>query len=87
MFRRLKTLEQSRILNMLRKVEGYSSLRKDVAAGGVVNVSDDLYRKNKNLREAALRNVNERDQLRNDVEGLKSEISEIKDLLVRLLDK
>lgn len=70
----------------LRKVQGYSNLRKDVISGSVINLDSEQYRKNKSLRNAALNNREEQEQVKKEVECIKEDIKEIKNLLHSLIN-
>lgn len=78
----------------LQKVEGFSSLRKDTANGGVVNVDKKTYEGYKMKKLVALQKmqetINTNEQVVNlegEINTLKSELSEIKSLLLNLLEK
>ena len=78
----------------LQKVEGYSSLRKDTANGGVVNVDEKSFDTYKNQRLFALQKHEESKQavdsvtrLETEINNIKSDMQDIKLLLLSLLEK
>jgi len=78
----------------LVKVNGFATLRKDKATGGIVNVDTDSYTAYVQSRKLALRNQKEKEELQtslSDVQGqinnMNNEISEIKELLMILIQK
>ena len=81
-------------MNMLQKVEGYSNLRKDSYSGGIVNVDKTSYKNHQNAKLVAMQQLHEKQELKSDVASLKEEInsineqvSEIKSLLMQLINK
>lgn len=78
----------------LEKVEGYSSLRKDTANGGVVNVDKKSFESYKNQRLFALQKsqevkhtVSSVAKLENEINNIKSDMQDIKQLLLTLIEK
>jgi hypothetical protein len=78
----------------LEKVEGYSSLRKDTANGGVVNVDRKSFESYKTQRLFALQKqeetkhtVNSVSKLESEINTLKDDMQQIKHMLVSLLEK
>lgn len=78
----------------LAQVEGFSNLRKDTTNGGVVNVDRGAYElhqtrrlinKNKAIQERAM--VDKIATLETEINTIKSDISDVKDLLMQLLQK
>jgi len=61
---------------MLEKVQGYNYLRRDVSSGAIINVSSESY------HSAKLRKKNFR-----EMEDLKKEVFELKNLVNILLQK
>lgn len=75
----------------LEKVEGYSSLRKDTVNGGVVNVDSNEYAQRLATKSLALQRRQELESAKQsvthmseEINNLKSEVKEIKDLLITL---
>ena len=68
------------------KVEGFSDLVRDKKTGAVININrteSDLARQRKyNWRSQ----MQEQEQLKTDVNQLKNDISDIKDLLTKLVE-
>ena len=78
----------------LQKVEGYSSLRKDTANGGVVNVDKKSFDNYKSQRLFALQRNEESKQtvdsvvkLEMEINNIKSDMQDIKLMLQMLLEK
>jgi hypothetical protein len=78
----------------LEKVDGFASLRKDTANGGVVNVDKKTYEGYKVQRMIALQKHEEAKHnsesitnLQTQLNTLKSDINDIKSLLINLLEK
>lgn len=69
------------------RVESFPDLRKDMNNGGVVNSNKDSYdtyiqRKNKLLQDQA-----EKEAMTEEINNMKTDISEIKSMLTILLDR
>lgn len=78
----------------LEKVEGYSSLRKDTANGGVVNIDKKSFESYKNQRLFALQKNEETKhtvssvaKLETEINNIKGDMVEIKLMLQMLLEK
>ena len=78
----------------LVKVEGYSSLRKDSTNGGVVNVDKKSYSEYQKAKRIAEKKHREQEKaaesvhaLKNEINTIRSEISELKDLITTLAQK
>jgi hypothetical protein len=78
----------------LEKVDGFASLRKDTANGGVVNVDKKTYEGYRVQRMIALQKHEESKHnsesitnLQTQLNTLKSDINDIKSLLINLLEK
>ena len=61
---------------MLEKVQGKHNLRRDTASGAIINVSSDAYHAAKIRRQKMV-----------EIEDLKGEVKELKDLVLELLKK
>ena len=61
---------------MLEKVQGKHNLRRDTASGAIINVSSDAYHAAKMRRQKMV-----------EMEDLKGEVKELKDLVLELLKK
>jgi hypothetical protein len=61
---------------MFEKVEGNHNLRRDTASGAIINVSSDAYHAAKMRRQKMM-----------EMDDLKSEVSELKDIVMQLLKK
>lgn len=67
------------------RVEGFDNLYRDTRSGAIVNVNEDLYL---NAVEASKKRKAQQQAittLQNDVSELKSDMSTIKDLLLKLV--
>ena len=78
----------------LQKVEGYSSLRKDTANGGVVNVDKKSFDSYKTQRLFALQKNEENKhtvdsvaRLETEINNIKGDMQDIKVMLQTLLEK
>jgi hypothetical protein len=78
----------------LEKVEGYSHLRKDTSSGGVVNVDKKSFASYKNQRLFALQKQEETKhtvdsvaKLETEINSIKSDMQDIKVMLMSLLEK
>jgi hypothetical protein len=67
-------------MSHLLKVEGHNNLARDPKSGAIININRSEMTKVKAAREA-------RRQEKIEIQGLKNEVSEIKDLLKQLLEK
>ena len=61
---------------MLEKVQGKHNLRRDTASGAIINVSSDAYHASKMRRQKMM-----------EMDDLKGEVKELKDLVMQLLKK
>lgn len=78
----------------LEKIEGFSGLMKDTSSGGVVNVDRRSYSEYLKSKTIAHRNLQQQKATQNTVEDLQREInnikndmSDIKTMLVQLIQK
>ena len=69
------------------KVEGHSYLLRDTDSNAIINVDKKGHGKYLALRRLKEKDVARVDSLENDVKELKSDISDIKDMIGKLLDK
>tara|TARA_A100001388_G_scaffold169206_1_gene126472 strand:- start:346 stop:573 length:228 start_codon:yes stop_codon:yes gene_type:complete len=69
------------------KVEGHSYLLRDTDSNAIINVDKKGHGKYLALRRLKQKDVARVDSLENDVKELKSDISDIKDMIGKLLDK
>jgi hypothetical protein len=69
------------------KVNNYPDLKKDLVNGGVVNSNIDSFEFYKERRAKALKEISEKDAMKEEINSMKSELSDIKDMLKLLLDK
>ena len=70
-----------------QKVEGHSYLLRDTDSNAIINVDKKGHGKYLALRRLKQKDVARVDSLENDVKELKSDISDIKDMIGKLLDK
>lgn len=78
----------------LLNVDGYSNLKKDPSSGGVVNVDKRGYKAYLENKRLALQQYEENKSsqeqvstLQDEINTMKGEMSEIKSLLIKLLEK
>lgn len=78
----------------LEKVEGFASLRKDTSNGGVVNVDRQTYENYRIQKMIALQRTEETkvatqtvSALQSEINNLKTDLNDIKSILVKLLEK
>ena len=78
----------------LQKVEGYSSLRKDLSSGGVINIDQAAYNAHQAAKKIALKNLADKKAaeesiatMREEINNMKQDINELKTLMQRILDK
>jgi hypothetical protein len=78
----------------LAQIEGFSSLRKDTANGGVVNVDKTMYENHKAQKMLALRNIQQQKttqdtvaQLQVEINTIKNDMNDIRSMLIQLLEK
>ena len=76
------------------QINGYSNLVKDPTSGGVVNNDPMAYIEYKNKQKLLLKAINEKKALENkvidienDINKLKSDVSDIKDMLGSIISK
>jgi hypothetical protein len=68
------------------KVEGHESLRRDLTSNAIINTNMDEYQSYKILKMAKEKENERIENLENDVNGMKDDLSEIKNLLRNLVD-
>jgi hypothetical protein len=78
----------------LAQIEGFSSLRKDTANGGVVNVDTKMYENHKAQKMLALRNMQQQkstqdtmSNLQSEINMIKNDMNDIRSMLIQLLEK
>ena len=78
----------------LVSVEGYSNLKKDTSTGGVINTDKRGYEAYMANKRIAIQKHQEQEQqnltvstLQNEINTMKGEMTEIKSLLIKLLEK
>lgn len=69
------------------KVEGNSTLVRDLHSGAIINTDEGGYRAYMAQKSAAERRREEVENLKQEVSSLKNDMSDIKDLLKQLLNK
>ena len=69
------------------KVEGHSYLLRDTDSNAIINVDKKGHGKYLALRRLKQKDVERVTSLEDDVKELKSDISDIKDMIGKLLDK
>jgi hypothetical protein len=78
----------------LVNIEGYSQYKKDTTTGGVVNVDSKSFEQYKFQKRVAIQKRVEHQNtvesvtvLQNEINSLKGDLSEIKQILVQLMEK
>ena len=69
------------------KVAGHDGLVRDVSTKAIVNTNRTDYERYMNQRDAALKRQQQLDQHELDINSIKSDIAEIKQLLLAVLQK
>ena len=69
------------------KVENSSSLYRDQDSGAIVNCSDSEYHAYLDLKSKRLSEISDLETQKKDIDNLKNEINEVKDLLKQVLTK
>jgi hypothetical protein len=70
-----------------KKVEGYAHILKDVERGTTINSNDNEINAARLRKKSRIKSKEESIQLKNDVQSLKDEMSDIKSLLKQILEK
>ena len=73
-------------MSRYQKVEGHTSLVRDTRTGAIINSNRSEIARARKRKEAKKQEAERLDTLSKEVSSLQSEISEIKDLLVRLVE-
>jgi hypothetical protein len=81
-------------MSKLEKVKGYRDLVKDTANGGVVNIDLSAYEQHKRVKEQILlkqqeskANLDMVQSLQTEINCMKTDMSEIKSLLISIMTK
>jgi len=69
------------------KVKDSGSLYRDTESGAILNCSDGEYESYLKLKERKLQEVSDLETQKKDIDNLKNEINEVKDLLKQVLTK
>lgn len=73
-------------MSRYQKVEGHTSLVRDARTGAIINTNRSEIARARKRKEAKKQEAERLDTLSKEVSSLQSEIGEIKDLLVRLVE-
>jgi hypothetical protein len=73
-------------MNLVR-VESFPDFRKDISNGGVVNSNKDSYASYIEKKKRVLSEQAEKDAMKDEINSMKQDINEIKNMLTLLLDK
>lgn len=68
-------------------VQGNSSLARDAKTGAIVNINSNEIQQARERKKAMKQKDNDFEQVKQDVAGLKDDISEIKQILRQLVEK
>ncbi len=69
------------------KVENSNSLYRDGESGAIINCSDSEYDAYLELKEKRMNELSDLESQKKDIDNLKNEINEVKDLLKQVLTK
>jgi len=69
------------------KVENSSSLYRDQESGAILNCSDTEYNAYLDLKKRRMDELSDLETQKKDIDNLKNEINEVKDLLKQVLTK
>lgn len=69
------------------KVENSNSLYRDTKSGAILNCSDSEYNAYLDLKDKRLHELADLETQKQDIDNLKNEINEVKDLLKQVLTK
>jgi len=69
------------------KVENSSSLYRDQESGAILNCSDTEYNSYLDLKKRRMVELSDLETQKKDIDNLKNEINEVKDLLKQVLTK
>jgi len=68
-------------------VEGHSDLARDPDTGAVMNINSDKIRESRERKRIIRERIKEEQELKAKVEGLESDISDMKNMLSQLIEK
>ena len=68
-------------------VEGHSDLARDPNTGAIMNINSDKIRQSRERKKIARQKIKEEQELKAKVEGLESDISDMKNMLSQLIEK
>lgn len=71
----------------LVKVKDHPNLRRDVESNAIINVDSDARKAYLNKRNKILEQIEKEKETENQINSMKEEISEIKKMLLKLLEK
>lgn len=74
-------------MNKLIPVEGRPNLYRDKNSGAIINTDRTAYERHMKQLELSKQEKNRIDKIESDVEMIKENLSEIKDLIVNLINK
>jgi hypothetical protein len=69
------------------RVSNFPDLRKDMVNGGVINSNKESYSFYKEQRSKMLKELSEKDLMKEEINNMKDDIAEMKTMLKLLLDK
>lgn len=68
-------------------VEGHNDLARDPNTGAIMNINSDKIRQSRERKKIARQKIKEEQELKAKVEGLESDISDMKNMLSQLIEK
>ena len=70
----------------LSQIKGHKNLVRDLETGAILNTSEDGAKARKRIREQKQKQREQLEQNTNDINSIKQEVSEIKDMIRTLID-
>ena len=69
------------------RVNSFPDLRKDMSSGGVINANIDSYNSYREKRDQIIKEKQEKAAMKEEINNMKQDISDIKNMLTLLLDR
>lgn len=75
------------MINRYNKVQGHSDLVRDTSTGAILNTNKNEIARARELKEKKRQERQNMEALRNEVESMKQDFKDIKELLIRLVEE
>lgn len=75
------------MINRYNKVQGHSDLVRDTSTGAILNTNKNEIARARELKEKKRQERQNMESLRNEVESMKQDFKDIKELLIRLVEE